>query len=621
MSLQGDEKGDARVRTPFLRLLAFLKPYRWVFAGSLLLTVFSALFDAFSLLLLIPFLRSLFGMGPLLPDGGRNHAERLIDWVAGDWLGGAEALVALRTVCLLVLATIVAKNLCLYAGKVLSIQVQNRVERDVRDRVHGHLQRLPLGYFERTKTGQLISRVMSDPGTARPIVSFQLAELVRQVATVAAYLTILFLLSPRLTLIALVLVPVVTLVLRPVLGRLRTGYRRVYDQRGDLLSLLQETISGIRLVKAYGAESSEEARFRSRSNEYSRSQIRTEATAHLASPLSEVLASLVALALIWVGARLVLNTGALGPEQFLAFVTIALRSTSPIKAISQFPAALHQALAAADRFLEVLDAPREAIRVAGARDVDRFEREIRFEDVAFSYEPDKPVLRGLDLTVGVGEVVALVGPSGGGKSTLVDLLPRFIDPDRGRVLLDGVDLRTLSLSSLRSLMGIVSQETTVFHDTVRANIAYGDSGRWSAAEVEAAARAAHAHEFIVNLPEGYETLLGDRGVRLSGGERQRIGIARAILRDPPILILDEATSSLDSESERWIQEALKHLFRERTVIVIAHRLSTVKEADRILVLEAGRLEDSGRHPELLARDGLYRRLFEGQLEGVPAPAG
>ncbi len=269
----------------------------------------------------------------------------------------------------------------------------------------------------------------------------------------------------------------------------------------------------------------------------------------------------------------------------------------------------------------MLDARPEPIRTEGVRDIDRFGREIRFEDVAFAYEPELPVLRGVDLTVGVGEIVALVGPSGGGKSTLVDLLPRFMDPDRGRVLIDGVDVRSLSLTSLRRLLGIVSQETTVFHDTVHANIAYGDPARWSRAEVEAAARAAHAHEFIVDLPDGYETLLGDRGVRLSGGQRQRIGIARAILRDPPILILDEATSSLDSESERWIQDALHHLFRERTVIVIAHRLSTVREADRILVLEDGRLEDSGSHRELLARDGLYRRLFEGQLEGAPAPAG
>lgn len=606
-------------RAPFRRLFAFVWPYRWSFAGGLLSTVISALFDAFSLLLLIPFLRSLFGMGPLLPGGGRNPAERLIDWVAGDWLVAAEGLAALRLVTILVLATILIKNLFLYAGKVLSIRVQERVERDMRDQVHSHLQQLPLGYFERTKTGQLIARVLADPSAAKPIISLQLSELVRQIATATAYVVLLFVLSARLALIALILVPVMVLVLRPLLRRLRTRYRGVYDQRGELLSHLQETVSGIRLVKAYGAEGYEERRFRRRSDEYSRDQIRTAATAHLASPLSEVLATLVALALIWVGASLVLDTGTLGPEQFLAFVTIALRSISPIKAISQFPAFAQQALAAADRFFEVLDVPTEPAEVAGTPEVDRLERDIRFEGVTFAYERDRSVLREIDLTVQVGEVVALVGPSGGGKSTLVDLLPRFIEPDRGRVLLDGVDVRELSLRSLRRLMGIVSQETTIFHDTVRANIAYGDPDRWTDEEIEAAARAAHAHEFITELPDGYQTLLGDRGVRLSGGQRQRIGIARAVLRDPPILILDEATSSLDTESERWIQDALEHLFRERTVIVIAHRMSTVRDADRILVIEAGRLVDSGRHRDLLARGGVYRRLFDGQVESVPAP--
>lgn len=611
---------DAGGRASFKRLLAFVWPYRWSFAGGLLLTILSAVFDAFSLLLLIPFLRSLFGMGPLLPDGGRNPAERLIDWVAGDWLGGAEGLAALRIVCGLVLATILFKNLCLYAGKMLSIRVQERVERDMRDRVHAQLHRLPLGFFERNKTGQLIARVLTDTTAAKPVVSFQLSELVRQVATATAYLVSLLFLSLRLTLIALVLVPIMVVTLRPLLLRLRTRYRGVYDQRGELVSQLQETVSGIRLVKAYGAEAYEEERFRLHSDAHNREQVRTAATAHLASPFSEVLATLVALALIWVGAGLVLGTGTLGPEQFLAFVTIALRAISPIKAISQFPAFAQQALAAADRFFEVLDEAPEPVDAVGTRDVVRLEREIRFEAVTFAYEPERPVLRDIDLTVHVGEVVALVGPSGGGKSTLVDLLPRFIQPNRGRVLLDGVDVRQLSVRSLRRLMGIVSQETTIFHDTVRRNIAYGEPDRWTADEVETAARAAHAHEFIAELPDGYETLLGDRGVRLSGGQRQRIGIARALLRDPPILILDEATSSLDSESERWIRDALGHLFHERTVIVIAHRLSTVREADRILVIEAGRLVDTGTHRELLARGGLYRRLFEGQMESAPLPA-
>jgi subfamily B ATP-binding cassette protein MsbA len=603
----------------FRRLLQFLRPYRWVFVAGLVCTVLAAALDAFSLLLLIPFLRSLFGMGPLLPDGGRNPAERLMDWVAGDWLGTAQGLDALRVVCALVLVTLLIKNLSLYAGRVISIGVQERVERDMRDSVYSHLQRLPLGFFDRTKAGQLIARVLTDTRVAKGVVSQALSDTLRQVATVIAYLVALFVLSWQLALITLLLVPLIAVVLRPILGRLRVRYKHTFWEQGELLSHLQERVSGIRLVKEYSAEAFEDEAFRRRSDEYSREVIRTASTASLASPLSEVLASLVAIGLVWVGAGLVLDSGTLGPEQFLAFVTIALRSISPVKGLSQFPAQIQQALAAADRFFTVLDSPAEPTEAEGALELDRLEREIRIDRVTFGYGPGNPVLRDVEFTVRSGEVVALVGPSGGGKSTLADLLPRFVEPDSGRVLLDGVDIRQLSLRSLRRLMGIVSQETTVFHDTVRANIAYGDMGSASPEEIEAAARAAHAHEFIIELPEGYDTLLGDRGVRLSGGQRQRIGIARALLRDPPILILDEATSSLDSESERLIQEALEVVFQDRTVIVIAHRLSTVRGADRIVVIDAGRVVDSGPHQELLARHGLYRRLVEAQLETTPLP--
>ncbi|MFQ5690464.1 MAG: ABC transporter ATP-binding protein [Gemmatimonadota bacterium] len=607
-------------RGDFRRLLRFLRPHRRTFSWSLACMVLAALFDAFSLILLIPFLRSLFDMGPLLPGGGRNPAERLIGWVAGPWLGEGGGLSALRAVCLLVLTAIVLKNLFLYVAKLLSIRVQERVERDMRDAVYVHLQRLPLGFFERTKAGQLMARVLTDTRQSKAIVSYALADGLRQLVTIAAYLATLAVLSWRLTLMTLVLAPLVVVALRPVLRRLRRRFRAVYDQQGELMSVLEETVSGIRLVKSYGAEAHEAARFREYSDRYSRDLIRTEALAQLSSPLSEVLASLVALGLVMVGASLVLSTRALGPEQFLAFVTIALRTISPIKAVSQFPARAQQALAAADRFLEVLDAPPEPVGARAGRAVSGFEDSIRLEGVSFAYEPGHPVLRSVDLVARKGEVIALVGPSGAGKSTLVDLLPRFMDPDKGRILLDGTDLREISLDSLRSLMGIVSQETVLFNDTVRANIAYGDSHRWSRVQVEEAARAANAHEFIVRMPAGYDTRIGDRGVRLSGGQRQRLGIARALLRDPPILILDEATSSLDTEAERLIQAAIARLLLGRTVFVIAHRLSTVREADRILVMEAGEIVERGTHGELYARAGAYRRLYESQLGIQPVPA-
>jgi len=603
--------GSADGRPPFRRLLGFLRPYRWIFVASVALGVVAAAFEAFSLLLLIPFLRSLFGMGPLLPGGGRNAAERLIDDLAGRWLTGVEGLEGLRIVCLLVVIAILIKNVCLYASGVLAVHVRESFARDMRNAVHARLQRLPLGYLERQKVGQLLSRVLTDTKEAKSTVTDGLTSAVRQVATVFAYTVALFALSWSLALMALVLVPIVLLALRPLLFRLRRGFRGVFHEQGELMSSLQETVSGIRLVKAWGAESYEEARFQTRSDKLARRFVRTAATQLLASPLSEVLASGVAMGLVWLGAVFVIDSGSLGPEQFLAFVTIALRAISPVKALTQYPATVQQGLAAADRFLEVLDHPLEPD--GGTKVASGVQEGIRFEGVSFAYEDEAPVLRGLDLEISRGQVVALVGPSGGGKTTLVDLLPRFADPQGGRVLIDGVDIRELTQSSLRGLIGLVGQDTTLLHDTVSANIAYSEPDR-PHEDVEAAARAAHAHEFIRDLPDGYQTLLGDRGVRLSGGQRQRIGIARAILRDPPILILDEATSALDSESEAAVQDALDGLFRQRTVIVVAHRLSTVREADRIFVLESGRIVDSGAHGDLIEREGPYRRLFGQQIE-------
>jgi len=579
--------------------------------AGIVLGVFAAFFEAFSLLLLVPMLRSLFSMGPLVPDGGRNAAERLIDNVAGHWLTGVEGLDGLRVVCLLALCALLLKNVFLYSGKVLSIRVQEFFVRDVRDTVHARLQRLPMAFFESQKLGQLLTRVLSDTNESKPVVTDALAQAIRQCATAVAYAAVLCAISWQLAIIALILVPLLLLTMQPLFRRLRNRFRRVYHDQGELLATLQESLNGIRLVKLWSAEDYEEKRFRIRSDRYGRRRIHAAATQQLASPLSEVLASVVAVGLIWVGAALVIEAGTLGPEQFLAFVTVALRAISPIKALAQYPAALQQGLTAAERFFSILDqAPEPSGGVLTAMGI---EDEICFEGVNFSYEPERKILRNLNLTITKGHVIALVGPSGSGKSTLVDLLPRFSDPQEGHVTIDGTDIREFTTVSLRHLIGIVSQETTILHDTVEANIAYGDPDP-SRSAVEAASRAAFAHDFVMDLPDGYDTILGDRGVRLSGGQRQRIGIARAVLRDPPILILDEATSALDAESELSIKAGLAELFRGRTVIVIAHRLSTVREVDKIFVLDEGRIVDRGTHETLMSRPGVYRRLFGHQAE-------
>jgi subfamily B ATP-binding cassette protein MsbA len=340
--------------------------------------------------------------------------------------------------------------------------------------------------------------------------------------------------------------------------------------------------------------------------------VRTSRLALLAQPITETLATALTVALLWYGATLVLEARTIQASAFLVFLTLVMRMLAPLKALSQLPTVAQSSLAAADRLFEVLDVPTEMVADRGTRAVERFEREIVFDNVSFAYEAE-PVLADVSFVARKGDVVALVGASGAGKSTLADLIPRFYEPTRGRILLDGIDTRDIRLPSLRTLMGIVSQETVIFNDTVRNNIAYGLADRFTGAQIESAARAANAHGFISELPQGYETMLGERGTRLSGGQRQRIAIARALLVDPPILILDEATSALDTESERLVQQAIDRLLEGRTVFVIAHRLSTIQHATQILVLDRGRVVERGTHDQLLAAGGAYARLYQMQF--------
>lgn len=619
------------------RLLRYVLPWWKKGIAALVCTFLFALFSGFSIGMILPFTKILFegkieapaaegtvapaGEGalpaiPVLSAWKETGRERFLGLFSDD-----EPRRALGKVCAGVFVVFLLKGLFHYLHQILMITLQERVIKEIRDDLFRHLEHLPMAFFEKRRTGELISRVTNDVQLVRDMVSVIFTEAIQNLMLLGVFIAVALVVRWELAILSFLIFPLLGVFTAHVSRRLRRYSTRFQEDMARITSNLAETIAGMRIVKGFSMERFEEEKFKSNTLGYLRSYIRFKRIAILASPIAEQLGVVGALVVLWVGGNKVLAGEGLGPEGFFLFLAAVLNMMQPIRKLSHVNTVTQQGLSASRRIFQVLDEPRER-RPAGGRVIGGVNDAIRFEKVRFRYEgaDGAPALERVDLVIPSGRMVALVGPSGAGKSTLVDLLVRFHDPTEGRITIDGVDTREIDLDSLRGAMGIVTQEVILFNDTIRQNIAYGRSDL-SLDRIRTAAAAANAAAFIDALPEAYETGIGDRGVRLSGGERQRLAIARAVLKDPPILILDEATSSLDAESEALVQEAVEKLVRDRTTLVIAHRLSTILRADRIVVIEKGRIVQEGTHDELLRAGGLYAKLFEMQFRERPGAAG
>lgn len=601
----------------YLRILSFARPYRRYLPQYLVFAILSIIFGLINFTMLIPLFNVLFDQVgaedavpvPNLPEFSLsvNYLIDVFNYYFSEIIERRGKVGALVFVCVIIVISVFLANLFRYASGLTLAKIRAQVIFRLRMRIFDQVTQLHLGYFSTERKGDILSRITNDVQEVEYSVVNTLRVAFKEPATIVGYFLVLLFMSVQLTLFTFVVMPISGFLIAEITKRLKRKATQSQESLGRLVSMLDETLSGMRIVKAFNARPLIRRRFEEEVGGYARLTVSMASKQEATSPISEFMGVTVVAGILLYGGTLVLNnTSALSASEFITYIILFSQILPPAKAISNALSSIQRGLASGERIFSIIDTVPLIQDHPNARELKRFEHTIRFENVWFAYEQDA-VLKNVNLTVEKGKTVALVGPSGGGKSTLADLIPRFYDPTEGVIYLDDQPLTAYTMASVRRQMGIVTQESILFNDTIFNNIAFGKPDA-SPEEVMQAARIANAHDFILETPKQYQALVGERGTKLSGGQRQRISIARAVLKNPPILILDEATSALDSESERLVQEALTNLMKNRTSVVIAHRLSTIQHADEIVVVQQGRIIERGRHEDLVEQGGLYSKL-------------
>lgn len=604
----------------YRRVLSLAKPYWHIIALSIIASIIFVVLNSLSIWVTASFINNILtdfdtlvqNQSVLESATHRTANETLKMWTNRFILKGGP-FETLKALCLTIFVIFFLKNIFLYLKNLLTGLVQIHVITELRNKLFDHLTSLSLSFFDKKRSGELTSIVLNDVAAIRRSLAVSFHKLLVEPINILTFTVLLFVINWKLALAAALILPIAGTLIIWVGRSIRRKAKRSSIQISGIVSILQETLSSIRIVKAFVMEKVERRKFRRETARFYKLQIRQYSLRFASTPVTEIIGVTMGVILLWIGGRDVLLNQTMDPEDFIRFILLLFSVLNPIKSLNTVNTEIQTALASAERVFSLLDEPSSIVDSENARDVSEFTENIRFKNVLFSYDGNQErILQNVSFEIKKGEVVAVVGESGAGKSTIADLIPRFYDVSSGSITLDGIDLRRVRLQSLRQLMGIVPQETILFNDTISNNISYGDH-KPEINRLFEVAQAANALDFIKAQSDGFDTVIGDRGVKLSGGQRQRIAIARALLKNPPILILDEATSSLDTESEKKVQEAIDRLMQDRTVFVIAHRLSTIVNADKIIVLKEGEIEEMGTHKKLMEKNGYYRSLYEVQF--------